>query len=102
MQDNSNHKDETCVELKFRIITIEKDIKDIQENCCSSSHIISRVESNQLLRTLSEDVKKLSEDNAKVMELLNTYKKYVNMLIGGLIVFEFFGAGEKIKSLILG
>ena len=95
-------EDDTCVELKFKIMTIEKDIKDMQENCCSSSHMVSRVESNQLLRVLSEDVKKLSEDNVKVMEILNTYKKYMNMLIGGLIVFEFFGAGEKIKSLILG
>ena len=101
MQDNK-HQDGSCVELKFRIMNIEKEIKDIQENCCSSSHMINRVEANQLLRALSEDVKKLSEDNVKVMEILNTYKKYMNMLIGGLIVFEFFGAGEKIKSLILG
>jgi len=101
MQDN-NHQDGSCVELKFRIMNIEKEIKDIQENCCSPSHMITRVEANQLLRALSEDVKKLSEDNVKVMEILNTYKKYMNMLIGGLIVFEFFGAGEKIKSLILG
>ena len=100
MPDNNN--DDAFVELKFKIITIEKDLKSIQEDCCSSSHIVSRVESNQLLRTLSEDVKKLSEDNVKVMELLNTYKKYMNMLIGGLIVFEFFGAGEKIKAIILG
>lgn len=89
--------------LEYQVDGLNKEMKEIKETVKETDESMKeRIETIYLLKSIKESIKGLHEDRDKILVVLATHKMYLNMLIGGLIVLQFFGMGDRIKALVMG
>jgi hypothetical protein len=96
--------EEVIIELRRRADVLENDIERIMKDCCNSESFTLRVESNLLLKQLTTNFQRHTEEEMVKWESidnrLDTIYKFGYMAVGIMVAVQFFGITDKIAKLL--
>ena len=104
----NTEEDMTAGHYDDKFAHLEKEIKHINETCCSPNNMEQRVKTNLLLEQLLEQMGSLKKDmrseKDEMMKMFNElegeqekYRRYINYAVGGISILYFFGFMDKLK-----
>ena len=103
-------------ELALKVQKLESSLHNLKEtvsSCCSAEAQETRIRTVLLLENLDKKIdfltkdldskiSDLTADRDKTLQILNYHSKIIYVGIGILMVVEFLGVGDKIKTLLIG